>query len=246
MEGVRNRKCVAMHKDVGAIHESTENVGTGGLISIRSRNGSCIINAIHYRSAASLPRRSEKKHHIKHKLCFTDNKVDRRGRRSLQNLLFFSSWLYLLSTGERIKKAPIKREQEIDIVQRVTVPRYSLKRIYPLPAPDKLVCRSSVGICDLDSVALATEPSSNQRVAAPEKPKPPAKSRGFSGAATQIRTGDLILTKDVLYQLSHSSKSQEYFLVTLTIIAKISWFVNTFVKFILRNLYFWCKKSRNA
>ena len=27
----------------------------------------------------------------------------------------------------------------------------------------------------------------------------------FSGAATQIRTGDLILTKDVLYQLSHSS-----------------------------------------
>ncbi len=27
---------------------------------------------------------------------------------------------------------------------------------------------------------------------------------GF-GAATQIRTGDLILTKDVLYQLSHSS-----------------------------------------
>ena len=28
---------------------------------------------------------------------------------------------------------------------------------------------------------------------------------GFFGAATQIRTGDLILTKDVLYQLSHSS-----------------------------------------
>ena len=27
----------------------------------------------------------------------------------------------------------------------------------------------------------------------------------FFGAATQIRTGDLILTKDVLYQLSHSS-----------------------------------------
>ena len=25
------------------------------------------------------------------------------------------------------------------------------------------------------------------------------------GAATRIRTGDLILTKDVLYQLSHSS-----------------------------------------
>ena len=28
----------------------------------------------------------------------------------------------------------------------------------------------------------------------------------FFGAATQIRTGDLILTKDVLYQLSHSSE----------------------------------------
>ncbi len=26
-----------------------------------------------------------------------------------------------------------------------------------------------------------------------------------SGAATRIRTGDLILTKDALYQLSHSS-----------------------------------------
>ena len=28
------------------------------------------------------------------------------------------------------------------------------------------------------------------------------------GAATRIRTGDLILTKDVLYQLSHSSNLQ--------------------------------------
>ena len=32
---------------------------------------------------------------------------------------------------------------------------------------------------------------------------------GVSGAATQIRTGDLILTKDVLYQLSHSSISSD-------------------------------------
>ena len=62
--------------------------------------------------------------------------------------------------------------------------------------------------------------------------KPRSFDRGFSGAATQIRTGDLILTKDVLYQLSHSSISQEYFLVTQTIIAKIRCFVNTFVKFI--------------
>ena len=29
--------------------------------------------------------------------------------------------------------------------------------------------------------------------------------RGFCGAAIQIRTGDLILTKDALYRLSHSS-----------------------------------------
>ncbi len=33
-------------------------VGTGGLAAARSRNGSCVINAIHSRSAASLPRRS--------------------------------------------------------------------------------------------------------------------------------------------------------------------------------------------
>ena len=29
---------------------------------------------------------------------------------------------------------------------------------------------------------------------------------GFFGAADQIRTGDLILTKDALYRLSYSSK----------------------------------------
>ncbi len=35
--------------------------------------------------------------------------------------------------------------------------------------------------------------------------KPSSFDEGFIGAATRIRTGDLILTKDVLYQLSHSS-----------------------------------------
>ena len=34
---------------------------------------------------------------------------------------------------------------------------------------------------------------------------------GLSGAATRIRTGDLILTKDVLYQLSHSSMPSRIF-----------------------------------
>ena len=33
-------------------------VGVDGLASARSQNGSCVINAIHYRSAASLPRLS--------------------------------------------------------------------------------------------------------------------------------------------------------------------------------------------
>ena len=37
------------------------------------------------------------------------------------------------------------------------------------------------------------------------KSKKTAELSGFFGATTQIRTGDLILTKDVLYQLSHSS-----------------------------------------
>ena len=34
---------------------------------------------------------------------------------------------------------------------------------------------------------------------------PPSFDEGFFGAATGIRTRDLILTKDVLCQLSHSS-----------------------------------------
>ena len=38
---------------------------------------------------------------------------------------------------------------------------------------------------------------------------PEALTSGLSGAATRIRTGDLILTKDVLYQLSHSSNSHK-------------------------------------
>ena len=93
------------------------------------------------------------------------------------------------------------------------------------------------------TLSQATEPSSNQRVAAPKNQKPQPYGWGFSGAATQIRTGDLILTKDVLYQLSHSSKSQEYFLVTHTIIPKYFRVVNTFMKFCLRKF---CFIFRNA
>ena len=94
---------------------------------------------------------------------------------------------------------------------------------------------------------LATEPNPNPVVAAPDNPVQagrshkrslyPIKSQspegfpsGLSGAATRIRTGDLILTKDVLYQLSHSSIPQGCLLVTQTIISNISQFVNTFYK----------------
>ena len=58
------------------------------------------------------------------------------------------------------------------------------------------------------------------------------RASGMSGAATQIRTGDLILTKDVLYQLSHSSKYlQGYCPSDLYIIANVFRFVKMFLKY---------------
>ena len=39
-----------------------------------------------------------------------------------------------------------------------------------------------------------------------EKTSKPLRFQGFCGAARQIRTADLILTKDALYRLSYSSK----------------------------------------
>ena len=45
-------------------------------------------------------------------------------------------------------------------------------------------------------------------VAIPNKNGTPIGVPFLFGAATRIRTGDLILTKDVLYQLSHSSVSK--------------------------------------
>ena len=44
-----------------------------------------------------------------------------------------------------------------------------------------------------------------KRKSADKNQSPEDKSSGLSGAANQIRTDDLILTKDVLYQLSYSS-----------------------------------------
>ena len=79
--------------------------------------------------------------------------------------------------------------------------------------------------------AVLAERSSN-RVAAPkEKSQVTARSLDFFGAATQIRTGDLILTKDVLYQLSHSSIATGI-PVTFVIITNVLVFVNTFLKYL--------------
>ena len=53
----------------------------------------------------------------------------------------------------------------------------------------------------------------------------------YFGAANQSRTDDLILTKDVLYQLSHSSASASGCPRTRDSIAKDYLFVNSFFDF---------------
>ena len=137
-------------------------------------------------------------------------------------------------------------------------------RRYPRPAPEEQALRSSVGVCgpDLrqshkarDERGSSSGQPQNKKVPLLEYRKTPIKSQspegfpsGLSGAATRIRTGDLILTKDVLYQLSHSSVPQEFFLVTLTIIANYFEFVNSFCKKICNKslfLFFFCYFSRS-
>ena len=49
-------------------------------------------------------------------------------------------------------------------------------------------------------------PSSNSKISDNKKSSRIKWCKSFFGAATQIRTGDLILTKDALYLLSYSSK----------------------------------------
>ena len=61
------------------------------------------------------------------------------------------------------------------------------------------ICSGIFSSDELDSNFCANIPFKNQ--------SPDEFSSGFSGAAIQIRTGDLVLTKDALYQLSHSSIS---------------------------------------
>ena len=53
-----------------------------------------------------------------------------------------------------------------------------------------------------------------------------------SGAGNQSRTDDLVITNDVLYQLSHASKIVG-FSVDPTIISNFSPFVNPFLKIFL-------------
>ena len=67
--------------------------------------------------------------------------------------------------------------------------------------------------------------------------KPSSFDEGFIGAATRIRTGDLILTKDVLYQLSHSS----VFVSTDNIITDCGGFVNR--KFVFFKKIFFRRKD---
>ncbi len=64
-------------------------------------------------------------------------------------------------------------------------------------------------------------------------------SRACVGAANQSRTDDLMLTKHVLYQLSHSSVSHS----TIVIIPQSKSFVNTFLKVFLKKLIFSKKLS---
>ncbi len=73
------------------------------------------------------------------------------------------------------------------------------------------------------------------------KTKYPVPKYGVFGAANQIRTDDLILTKDVLYQLSHSSR----FVSTerLIIISEHSTFVKCFFEKISNNF---SKKQRKV
>ena len=61
--------------------------------------------------------------------------------------------------------------------------------------------RARLGFC-----CSSTTPDTSRERYIPIKNQSPREfPLGLSGAATRIRTGDLILTKDVLYQLSHSS-----------------------------------------
>ena len=113
-------------------------------------------------------------------------------------------------------------------------PGIRLWRKYPRPAPGMQASRSSGGVTELD---FAQERKNAVRIDNSGK-KAPSLLRGcFFGAATQIRTGDLILTKDVLYQLSHSSNL--YPLRTFDIITNSRAFVNRFLKKVF-------EKNKNA
>ena len=101
---------------------------------------------------------------------------------------------------------------------------YANRICYAKPALEARV------VAPADPVYVKSAPFIRKRKAY-KKPKPRSVTSGSSGAATRIRTGDLILTKDVLYQLSHSSILQGYFLITQIIITNKIGFVNMFFRF---------------
>ena len=75
-----------------------------------------------------------------------------------------------------------------------------------LPQFFKAIKSAGLGISDISCVLATHYHPDHVGIIEYEKSSHPRQDDCFSGAATQIRTGDLILTKDALYLLSYSSK----------------------------------------
>ena len=82
------------------------------------------------------------------------------------------------------------------------------------------------------SMRTATDNRRNECAVKLRKKNPDRYCDPDSGAGNQSRTDDLVITNDVLYQLSHASKIV-VFSVDLTIISNFSPFVNPFLKIFL-------------
>ena len=82
------------------------------------------------------------------------------------------------------------------------------------------------------SMRTATDIRRNECAVELRKKNPDRYCDPDSGAGNQSRTDDLVITNDVLYQLSHASKIV-VFSVDLTIISNFSPFVNPFLKIFL-------------
>ena len=72
-------------------------------------------------------------------------------------------------------------------------------------ASSSLVIRSINSLCQRQRLFLfLSKYSTTSKI---KKEKAPAKASAFSGATGRTRTGDLLITNQLLYQLSHSSKA---------------------------------------